>query len=190
MTAPSDVTKLLRELGVRADAEDELLPLVYETLRSIAHAHLRKERLGHTLQATALVHEAYLRLARSRAIPWQGRAHFFRVSAEAMRRVLVDHARRNRSQKRGGGLCWVSLDALELAADDDADEVVVLDEALAVLEREDPRAAQVVKLRFYAGLGLDETAEALELSRRTVARDWAFARARLFELLGREPPAG
>jgi RNA polymerase sigma factor (TIGR02999 family) len=187
-TAPSEVTRLLQELGQRADAADELLPLVYENLQSIARARLRTERPGHTLQATALVHEAYVRLVGGQSISWQHRAHFFGVAAEAMRRVLVDHARRHRSQKRGGGRRWVPLADLDLAADNDVEEVLALDDALTALDAEDERAARIVKLRFYAGLSVDQTAEALGISPRTVAREWAFARARLFELLGYEGP--
>ena len=186
---PSEVTRLLQELGHREGAADELLQIVYQRLQSIAQARLRTERPGHTLQPTALVHEAYLRIAGGQSIPWQSRAHFFRVAAEAMRRVLVDHARRVRSEKRGGDRICVPITNVELGAEDGVDEIFALHEALGVLEVEDPRAASIIKLRFYAGLNIDQTAEALEISPRTVARKWAFARARLFELMGYDPPA-
>lgn len=183
MTTPSDVTRLLHELGDRESAQDELLPLVYESLRSIARSRFRKERAGHTLQATALVHEAYVRLVGGQSVPWQHRAHFFGVAAEAMRRVLIEHARAHGSVKRGRDFRALPLAELDLAQENDLDSVVALDEALTALEAEDARAARVVKLRFFAGLSVAETAEALEISERTVAREWEWARARLFELL-------
>jgi RNA polymerase sigma factor (TIGR02999 family) len=187
MPDPSEVTRLLQELGSRHDAAEQLLPLVYDSLQSIARARLRRERPGHTLQATALVHEAYVRLVGSPPASWRDRAHFLGVASEAMRRVLIDHARRHRSHKRGAGRLPVQLEHLDLADPADLEEVMALDEALGVLEREDARAAEVVKLRFFTGLSIEQAAEALGVSARTVAREWAFARARLFELLGYEP---
>lgn len=184
MSEPSDVTRLLQQLGRHDAAAADLLPMVYETLRSIARARLRRERPDHTLQATALVHEAYVRLLGSEPVPWEHRAHFFAVASEAMRRVLIDHARRHRSKKRGGDRAAVPLSVLDLAAPSDLEQTLALDEALTRLEAEDAKAAQVVKLRFFAGLDVEETAAALGVSERTVAREWAFARARLFELLG------
>ena len=184
MTTPSDVTRLLHELGQRDGAEEELLPLVYDSLRAIARSRFRKERADHTLQATALVHEAYVRLVGGDPISWQHRAHFFGIAAEAMRRVLIEHARAHASQRRGDGFRAIPLGELDLAQESDLESVVALDDALTALEDEDDRAARIVKLRFYAGLTVDETAEALEVSPRTVAREWEWARARLFELLG------
>src|SRR5690606_36735472 len=163
-----------------------LLPLVYEQLKAIAGARMRSERTDHTLQATALVHEAYMKLVGDRDVSWQNRAHFFAAAAEAMRRILIDHARKRKSEKRGGGMARVPITVVDLAAESDPDQILALEEALAQLEREDPRAAKIVNLRFYAGLSVEETVEATGLSKRTVMREWAFARARLFELLGAE----
>ena len=187
-TPPSDVTRLLQEMGEREDAANELLSIVYEKLQGIARARLGQEAAGHSLQATALVHEAYVRLAGGQAIPWKNRTHFFRVAAEAMRRVLVDHARRRRSEKRGGDRRRVPITQLDLAVDDDVEDLLALEEAMKVLEAEDARAARIVELRTYAGLTVDQVAEALEISPRTVAREWAYARARLFELMGYGAP--
>lgn len=190
MSQPSEVTRLLREVGASEEAAGQLLPMVYGRLQDIARARLRQERRDHTLQATALVHEAYVRLVGNHSISWRDRAHFFGVASEAMRRVLIDHARKHRSQKRGAGRRWVPLAQLDLAVEHDFEGVLALDEALQVLEAESPRAAQVVKLRFYAGLSVEDTAAAMESSPRTVAREWAYARARLFELLGYEDAPG
>ena len=159
-------------------ALDELMPLVYKELRRLAAHYMRGERPGHTLQTSALVNEAYLRLAGHEEIQWQDRAHFFAVAAQAMRRILVDHARRRDNLKRGGG-------ALRVALDDDAvivsagrvAEVVALDEALARLAEVAPRKSQLVELRFFGGLSIEETAEVLGVSPGTVMRDWTFAKA-------------
>lgn len=177
------VTRLLAEISDRGDAAGELMPLVYEQLHAIARQRMREERAGHTLQATALVHEAYMRLVGDAEISWQSRGHFFRMAAEAMRRILIDHARKRKAQKRGGGKAGLPISVVDLASVDDPDRVLALDEALNTLEAEDARAAQIVQLRFFAGLSVDDTAEAIGISRRTVMREWAFARARLFELL-------
>jgi len=177
------VTRLLAEIPERDDAAGELMPLVYEQLHAIARQRMREERAGHTLQATALVHEAYMRLVGDAAISWQSRGHFFRMAAEAMRRILIDHARKRKAHKRGGGRSALPISVVDLAAVDDPDRILALDEALEQLEREDERAAHIVQLRFFAGLSVDDTAEAMGISRRTVMREWAFARARLFELL-------
>lgn len=180
----TQVTRILQEFDQREDASAELLPLVYEQLKAIAAARMRAERSGHTLQATALVHEAYLKLVGDREVSWQNRAHFFAAAAEAMRRILIDHARKRKSEKRGGGMARVPITVVDLATENDPDQILALEEALAQLEREDPRAAQIVNLRFFAGLSVEETVEATGLSKRTVMREWAFARTRLFELLG------
>lgn len=177
------LTQLLQE-GAGSEA---LLPLVYEELRAIAAGRMGVERAGHTLQATALVHEAYVRLLADERPGWRDRGHFFAAAAEAMRRILIDHARRVRSQKRGGDLQRVTLGGREGSGGDlelGPDELIALDEALERLAAEDPRAAEVTRLRFFAGLSVEETAAALELSVRSVHREWAFARARLVELLG------
>jgi len=190
---PSDRGQITRILSMtegldRAEALDCLLPLVYDELRMIAAAHLRGERQGHTLQATALVHEAYARLVGTDAPPWRSRAHFFHAAAEAMRRILIDHARSCSRMKRGGGRARVELDdALEDArfADwPDPDELLAVDEAMRRLEEQDPRAADVVRLRYFAGLSVDETASALDVSVRTVMREWAYAKAWLRDALG------
>lgn len=188
MTGPqgSEITRILQECRGRSGAAEELAPLVYEQLRAIAQQRIREERVGHTLQATALVHEAYLRLVGSWEAPWQARGQFYAAAAAAMRRILIDHARRRGSRKRGGGKSAVPLNVVDLAREHDPDQIAALDEAVTRLEQEDPRAAEVVKLRFFAGLSVDETAEVLGLSERTVMREWSFARARLFDILNPE----
>lgn len=182
-----EVTRLLGQIGTSPKAAEQLLPLVYEQLRAMAAKRMRQERKDHTLDATALVHEAYLRLVGTTEPSWQSRAHFFRVAAEAMRHLLIDHARRRAADKRGGGSKRVPLCVVDLATDIDPSSVLALDEAIQTLEREDARAAEVVRLRFFAGLSVQETAQILGLSDRSVLREWSFARTRLFQLLG-EPP--
>ena len=145
-----------------------------------------QERRGHTLQATALVHEVFLKMSERPDVAWSGRAEFFTAAAEAMRRVLIDHARSRGTAKRGGGRGRVPLNVADLARDQDTDSVLALDEAISRLEREKPRAAAVVRLRFYAGLSVDETAEVLNQSRRSVLRDWEYARVWLHDALGTE----
>ena len=174
----SEVTQLLREWsGGRQEARDELLGLVYEPLRAIASRHLHREREGHTLQPTALVNELYLKLVGQRSVAWNDRAHFFAVAAQVMRRILVDHARRKKSDKRGGDMIPVTIGAaLDLAASETFD-VVALDVALENLEKIFPQQARVVELRFYAGLTIDETAAVLNVSPATISREWTMARA-------------
>lgn len=157
-------------------ALETLVPLLYDEMRELAAAYLRRERADHTLQATALAHEAFLRLLGQREVTWQNRAHFMGLVAQAMRRILADHARRHRAQKRGGGAVRVLLEEGEIAGRPDvaADD---LDTALEDLARLEPRQARVVELRFYAGLSVDETAEVLGTSPATVKRDWVVARA-------------
>jgi len=172
-----------------AAAAGALLPLVYEQLRQIARARMRDERAGHTLDATALVHEAYARLVGNRELAWASRGHFFAAAAEAMRRILIEHARARRREKRGGDRRRLALDidsVVGLATDEKLEEIVALDEALRRLEEQRPRAARVVQLRFYAGLSVDDTAAALGISPRTVDLDWAFARAWLYRELRRD----
>ena len=181
------VTTVLLEMQQRGETSDERLdPILYDELRRIAGDLMRKERVAHTLQATALVNEAYLRLVRDRDMNWRSRRHFFGAAAEAMRRVLVDHARKVRSEKRGGDRGRVTFTVIELVEDGDPERLLALDDALDRLETEDPRAAEVARLRFFAGLSVDDTAQAIGVSQRTVMREWTFARARLAEMLGGE----
>lgn len=161
-------------------AVDLLLPVVYDELRRLAESQLQQERSDHTLQATALVHEAYMRLIGQRNVVWENRAHFMAVAAQAIRRILVDHARARGSQKRGGGRAQISLDS-ELTYDDThATDLIALDDSLGRLEERYPDQARVVELRFFGGLKTDEIAEVLGVSTRTVERYWQFARAWLF----------
>ena len=168
--------------GDRA-ALDELVPLVYKELRGLAHHYMSGERPDHTLQATALVNEAYLRLADQRSPDLQNRAHFFAVSARAMRQILVDYAKSYQAQKRGGGARKVELDETAIVSPEATEEVVRLSEALEGLEALDPRKAQVVELKYFGGLTYDEIAEVLKISGITVRRDWEFARAWLHKEL-------
>lgn len=162
-------------------ALDKLTPLVYDELRRIAHRYVRRERNGHTLQTTALVNEAYVRLAGSKNIAWQNRAHFFAATAQVMRNVLIDHARRRLFAKRGGQVQQVAMDeAVTAMSEQRADELVVLDEALNELAKMDERKARVVELRYFGGLSLEETADLLDVSLMTVRRDWRAAKAWLF----------
>jgi len=184
----SDVTRLLDGIK-RGDpaASEELLPLVYDELRRLAAEKMARERPGQTLQATALVHEAYLRLVGGgNGAHWDSRWHFFAAAAEAMRRIVINRARDKKRLKRGGDRRRVELDDVELALDSPDDDLVALDEALAELELEDPVAAQVVKLRFFAGLKQREVAAALGISLRSAERQWAFAQAWLYDRLRRE----
>jgi RNA polymerase sigma-70 factor, ECF subfamily len=165
---------------------EQLVPLLYDELRAIAHRHLAGERHGHTLQTTGLVHEAYLKLVDDERVTRRGRAYFFAAAARAMRQVLVEYARRRRAAKRGGGVEALSLDEEQIAVDDFAAELLDLDRALAQLAELNPRHAQVVECRFFAGMSVEETAEALGVSARTVKYDWALARAWLFDALDSE----
>lgn len=171
------------------DALDRLTPIVYAELHRLARRYMRGERPGHSLQATALVNEAYMRLVDYKGMHWQNRAHFFAVSAQLMRRILVEHARR-RNLKRGGGVPHISLDdAVVVGADRDAD-LVSLDEAMNTLAQFDARKARVVEMRFFGGLSVDETAEVLKVSSITVMRDWSTAKAWLYRELARETNDG
>lgn len=164
--------------------DTDLLEKVYDQLRGIARHRLGNEPRGHTLQATALVNEAYLKLSQNPSVFRLERTRFVMAAAEAMRRVLIDHARTKRREKRGGGAKRTSLDVAELADDVNPDEALALDEAIRRLEQEDAQSAAVVKLRFFAGLTVEETAATLGISERTVKRDWQFARAWLYQALG------
>jgi len=160
------------------------LPLVYDELRSLAANMLRGERHNHTLQPTALVHEAYLRLVRNQNLEWSSRAQFYVAAAQAMQRILIEHARKKKRLKRGGNRRRVASNVVGLARDENLEDVVALHEAIDRLEGEDPRAALVTRLRFYSGLSVEETAKAMQLSERTVMREWAYARAWLHDALG------
>jgi RNA polymerase sigma factor (TIGR02999 family) len=183
----SEITQLLRGWrGGDRKALDALLPVVYKELQRLAHFQLRQERADHTLQSAALVNEAYLRLVGLNPPQWESRTHFFAIAAQLMRQILVDYARRHRAGKRGGGEGTLPLeDATMLSVGKDID-VVTLDEALKALAQIDPRKAQVVELRFFGGLSLEETAEVLKLSAVTVARDWSTARAWLHREMNRD----
>jgi len=173
------ITQMLREWSDgKAEALENLLPLVYAELHRQAASFLRKERPGHTLQTTALINEAYLRLIDRRSVNWQNRAHFFAVAAQAMRRILVDYAKAKHRKKRGGNDIKLSLDGVTLVASKEKGiDLVALDEALDKLSERDKQQASVVELRYFSGLSLEETAEVLHVSRATVARDWESARA-------------
>ena len=161
----------------RAKASDELLPMVYEELLLIARQRLRDERAHHTLNATALVHEAYMRLVGDDTAAWENRAHFFGAAARAMRQVLIDYARRRGRAKRGGEARRLPLSVVDLAVEAPVEDVLAVDRAVEKLAQKDPRMADIVQLRFYAGLSAEETAAALGLSERTVRREWSLARA-------------
>src|SRR5207253_2118062 len=183
-----DVTRILCaiEQGDQHAAE-QLLPLVYEELRQLASQKLTQEKPGQTLQATALVHEAYVRLVDvKKAVRWHNRGHFFAAAAEAMRRILLNRARDKNRLKRGGDRQRIDLDQIELALETDEEELIALDEALEKLDREDKLAGQLVKLRFFAGLTLKQAAESLGIAQRTAERQWAYARAWLFNQLRRD----
>ena len=184
--AANDLTGLLIEWA-RGDkaALHQLTPLVYDEIRRIAHRYVQHEREGQTLQTTALVHEAYLRLAGSQRVDWQNRAHFFAVTAQVMRHILIDHARRRQYVKHGGEVQRVSFDAVTreamMMSQPRAAELLALDEALTELARLDPRKSRVVELRYFGGLSLEETADVLEVSAMTVRRDWRAAKAWLYK---------
>jgi RNA polymerase sigma factor (TIGR02999 family) len=181
---PHDVTGLLQKWQAGdAGALEELVPLVYDELRRVARARLRQEQPDHTLQATALVHEAYLRLIGAGQPTPQNRAHLFAVAARLMRQILVDHARRKHAEKRGGDATIISIQDAEAAPDIALVDILALDEALGELAALDPRLCQVVELKYFAGLTIDEAAEALKVSTPTVERDWRVAKAWLHQRL-------
>jgi RNA polymerase sigma factor (TIGR02999 family) len=186
----NDVTRIIEELraGGGDKARQQLVPLVYDDLRAMAKSALRRERPDHSLQATDLVHEAWLRLMAGTSPTWEGRRHFFHAAAEAMRRILIEHARARTRHKRGGHRVRVELSGIDLADEHDLAEVVALDDAFRRLEKEDPQAADVMRLRLFAGLSVAETAQAMEMSERTVKREWAFARAWMADALGLAQP--
>jgi RNA polymerase sigma factor (TIGR02999 family) len=185
--SPQEVTQLLLAWG-KGDksALDQLTPLVYEELRRLARRYMGRESPGHTLQTTALVNEAYLRLIDQRNVKWQNRAHFFGVSAQLMRRILVDFARARHNLKRGGKAPQVSLDEALVVSEEREADLVALDDALSALAEIDPRQSQVVELRFFGGLSVDETSEVLRVSPDTVMRDWKVAKLWLLRELSKE----
>ena len=185
---PGDVTLILRSVSAGEEpALDRLLPAVYSELRKIAQKRLQAEREDHTLQATALVHEAYIKLIDQDHANWKDRGHFFAIAAQAIRRILVDHARHRNRQKRGGGAARVTLDdGLALSVEQPALEVVALDRALTALAEEHPEKAQVVELRYFAGLTTEEIAEHLSITDRTVRRYWTFAQAWLYRRMAQD----
>jgi RNA polymerase sigma factor (TIGR02999 family) len=170
----------------RARGAEELLPLVYEELRRLAASKLAQEAPGQTLQPTALVHEAWLRLSSSPGRNWNGRGHFYAAAAEAMRRILIDRARRKNRVRHGKLLTRVNFEQVDLAADADDDTLMAIDEALQKLAAEDPVKGELVKLRFFAGLSIPDAARALEMSESTAKRHWAYARAWLYDELNRQ----
>jgi RNA polymerase sigma factor (TIGR02999 family) len=187
MSSPSEVTQLLLAWGDGdQSALEKIIPLVYDELRRLARIHMGRERGGHTLQTTALVNEAYLRLVDMRRMRWQNRAQFFAISAQLMRRILVDFARSRGYQKRGGGARHVSFDeALYVTRQQDTD-LVALDDALRALDEVDPRKSKVVELKFFGGLSVEETAHVLKVSPDTVMRDWKMAKAWLLREMSGE----
>ena len=176
-----DITGLLQDWGKgNHEALEELIPLVYEELRKMAGRYLRREPSGHTLQTTALVHEAYLRLLEQKQVQWQNRGHFFAIAAQAFRRILIDYARKQQALKRGGGEQRLPLDECKYISQQESASLVRLDEALATLAKIDSRQSRIVELRFFGGLTLEETAEVMEISTATVKREWSMARAWLY----------
>lgn len=182
--SPQEVTQLLADWG-RGDksAFDKLFPLVHEELRRIAQRQMSHERPGHTLQATALVNEAYLKLAGNEGFEWRDRAHFYAVCAQVMRHVLIDHARAHARDKRGGGAVQVSLNDAIALSEQRAEELVALDEALRSLEHRDPQKGRIVEMRYFGGLSIEETAEVLDISPRTVRREWRRSKAWLYRMI-------
>ena len=184
---PDNITHLLQQWSDGDDrALDRLTPLVYDQLRQQAARYLRREHRVHTLQTTALINEAYLRLIDAKEVRWQGRAHFFAIAANLMRRILVDHARRRDAEKRGGSQIRLTLDQTMLPASQSDVDVLAIDEALTRLAAIDRQQAQIVELRFFSGLSVEETAAALGISPRTVKRDWSVARAWLRREIGEQ----
>jgi len=188
---PEGITQLLRAWGDGdQQALEKLTPLVYNELHRVAHRYMADERAGHTLQTTALVNEVYLRLVDVRGVSWQNRAHFFAICARTMRRILIDFARSRQYQKRGGEAVSVTLDDALGVSSQPAVDFVALDDAMKGLGKLEPRKSQVVELRFFGGLSVEETAEVLKISPDTVMRDWKFVRAWLARELSGEKPDG
>ncbi len=185
-TSPKEVTRLLLDWGSGDQAAlERLMPLVDRELHRLAHRYIRRERPDHTLQTTALVNEAYLRLVDQRNVHWKNRAHFYALSAQLMRRILVDHARKRKYAKRGGETHKISLDEAMTVSNERTKDLVALDDALTKLAAIDPRKSKLVELRFFGGLSVEETAEVLSVSIITVNREWKLAKAWLYNLLKR-----
>jgi RNA polymerase sigma-70 factor (ECF subfamily) len=183
-TGPGEVTRLLQEVSNgREGAEARLMAVVYAELKRLASSYMRKEAKDHSLQATALVHEAYLRLTRMQNVDWQGHSHFFGVAAKLMRNILVDHARAQRANKRGHGLQFVEFDAALVAAPQRGSELIALDDALRELAKIDERQCRIVEMLYFSGLNEEQAAQVLGISSRTVKRDWRSAKAWLFREL-------
>jgi len=183
-TQPHQITELLAEWrDGNQSALDELYPLVYDELHRLARRYMSRERKGHTLQTTALINEAYVRLVDQKNVQWANRSHFFAISAQIMRRILIDHARRYGYAKRGGGAKQVSLEEVAAIVPGQGRELIRLDEALKSLAERDPRRSQVVELRYFGGLNNEEIAGVLNVSQNTVTRDWNMARAWLYQQL-------
>ena len=175
---PNDITQLLLKWSKGSSAAlEDLVPLIYPELRRLARKYMRQENPGHTLQTSALINEAYLRLAGTEAAQWQNRSHFFAVAAQVMRRILIDHARKHQVVRRGGGLLRVSLDETAFASHERASEFVALDEALTKLALVDARKSQIVEMKFFGGLTVEEVAEVMKLSPITIKREWRAAKA-------------
>lgn len=192
MTEPSSKTHQVTELLAAwshgdKEALDKLMPLVYDELRRLARQHMRRERAGHTLQTTALVNEAYMRLVDQRRAQWQNRAQFFGVAARLMRRILVDHARSRNRLKRDGDAHRISLDEAATVSQEQSTDLLALHEALKKLETMNERMGRIVELRFFGGLSIEETAEVMKVSPGTVMKDWTFAKAFLHEAISNEP---
>jgi RNA polymerase sigma factor (TIGR02999 family) len=188
MTSPSlhEVTELLTDWSQgNQEALDKLMPLVYDELRRLVHHYMSRERAGHTLQTTALVNEAYLRLIRRKDVHWQNRAHFFAMSAQLMRRILVDHARTHTRAKRGGGAHMITLDEAAVVSRERAGDVIALDDSLNRLAVLDLQQSRIVELRFFGGLTVEETAEVLGRSPATIKREWRTAKAWLYHELSK-----
>ena len=186
-STPQEVTHLLGQWsGGNEAALEKLLPLVQPELHRLAHHYMSQERAGHTLQTTAILNEAYLRLIENTQPPWQNRTHFVAAAARLMRRIMVDHARERHSLKRGGGTLRVTLDEAAWVTETRSEELLALDEALEELAAQDPRESQIVELRYFGGLTVEETAEFLKLSPRTVEREWTMAKAWLYRALTKE----
>ena len=168
-------------------ALNQLMPLVYTELRQLAHSYMRRERLGHTMQTTALIHEAYLRLVNQAQVRWENQAHFFGIAARLMRQILIEHARSHTRAKRGGGAGTIALDKVAIVSQARATELLALDDALERLAAIDPRKSRVVELRFFGGLSTNEAAEVLHIAPNTVLRDWRLAKAWLHREISHEP---
>lgn len=184
--APEEVSQLLKEWSNGDEAAlDKVMPVVYQELRRLAHHYMRRERPGHTLQTTALVNEAYMRLVAYKKTRWQSRTHFFAVAAQVMRRILVEQARSKNFAKRGGGAEKISLDETVVVSAGRSAEVIAVDDALTELESWDPRKGRIVELRFFGGLSIEETAEVLKVSPTTVQREWRSAKAWLYKAISK-----